>query len=336
MAEKQKKWYDKELKSRDGDVILLYGNDSKLEHQHAYEDEDYLWFGENKSVIFKDESWKNSPESDIFVSYLAKALSLPVLDVRPAIAIANNNNNSDVKGIIVENFQEKNGYVFSAADINVSDSFNTIDNIIKNLEHYKKELYESGYSEVVIDSNIETNLLKLFLLDYVTCEIDRNETNILFRLIEDEQGKATIQFGKIFDNSQAFFFTAHFAHKLKNLLNNETDFYQMVDQNYAPRLFFTPEENALLEFTCSLTPKIIEKVLQKPKLTEFLNKLINTNFDQVAVLIQKDNPEYKIPENKFNMAKKIFNHRVELLQKEFQKQQSQNKFKKNDETTMCY
>lgn len=325
VEDNKQKWYDKELKSRDGDVLLLYGKNSKLKYKHTYFGEDYIWFGQENKTIFKDESWKNSPESDLFVSYLAKLVDFPAVEVRPAIAIKDNGENSAVKGIIVENYKDSDdiAITFTAGDINKANRYNTVDNIIKNLKSQKEIMSEYAYiKSVKIDPNVETDLLKLFLIDYVTCEIDRNDGNILFYAVADEENNFVLKLGKIFDNSQAFFLTDSDYEKFEDAIYKDEKFNELVDKNYSPSLLFEAKENDFLEFTSVITPKLIEKVLKNPSLTEFYQKIIEVNFDNVLGLIKKDNPDYKESKIKFEIAKKVFNHRVNLLKQEFENQKS--------------
>ena len=325
MAEKQKKWYDKELISREGDVILLYGEGSQLKHNESIYDS-YIWFGSEDKAILKDDCWKNNATSEIFVSYLAKLLGLPSVEVRPAVAIKNAKEKEIIKGILVESYKMKDiAFSFKAEDANTGNKVNTVDNIIKNLQNYVEYLMDTKpyMASVALDPNLETDLLKLFVLDYITCEIDRNDGNILFYAFVDNEQNYTMKLGKIFDNSQAFFFTDDEYKKFKKYLKNDEKFNELVDKRYSPALIFEDEEDKLYEFTSVITPKLVSRILKNPEVFHFYEKIKTIKFEQILKLIHKDMPEYKIPKFKYEVAQKVFNHRKELLIKEMQLQKMQ-------------
>lgn len=285
-----------------------------------------FWLNERTKYYFKQNSNITDRDGEILYSYLAQQLDLEVVKVRPAIDVnVESRNKIGVEGIIVEHFAHElpnTDFVF-AYDLKYVDCEHSVENNLKGLKKYQNALLASGAKKVVLDKNIKLNLQKMFIMDFLTMQRDRHSANVVYFCTKQPDGTIFVRLGKIFDNSMVFDFCSPVLKRLAKYSMSKKAWGNYVDACYRPRFFLKQQDIRLYEdrekgenITKYHAKQIAALVQKDERIRDFYYKALNLSFDQVYSKIKKDMPQYKFDFSKIKLARIIWNHRVQVLQKQ--------------------
>lgn len=323
-----KKWYDKTLKSRSGEVLIVDGYGFNITDT----DDFYRWVDESPRTIFKEKNmFNNSVEGELLYSYMAKNIGLNAVTVRPALYFNGQDDYqgaSCVEGVIVEDFVEnrvKTMEILSSEFQNIKSSKSSIFLQLQGLKNLSSELKEKYLNCYINYAKIKKSLQKMFLLDFFTYQVDRHCANIAYTITLNK-GKVSVELAKIFDNSMIFYLSnMNEFYTLERMLleGNEKNFYKNADNVY--KTYFVDENPDELDEQISqskyLTKKIANLILHDKNYQNIYNNIKKLNLNEVISQIQQEIDGYKFPEEKLNIVKMLFSHRINKVEKQIKKLQ---------------
>ena len=351
MQEPIKNFYDKEQKTRQGEVIIRRGDGSfKIKDVHG---EEYFWVEDEPKYFFKQNNDVTDRDGEILYSYLASALGLDVVKVRPAVDVnAVKAPHQAKEGLIAQDYAHglDNTIMVHAYKLKDLEVYHSVEENLAAVQDYKETLMEIHRTrKVFVDKNLATSLEKMLVLDFLTLQEDRHSGNVVYTATKTEE-VIFIRLGKIFDNSMVFYFCAP---QTFNRLSNSFKLGQFewfnisVDDFYRPKFFFKkgddkkmPEDVAGNETTLYQTRQIARLAARNSVIDEFFKKADNLSFDSILETIKQDMPEYNIGKGKATLAKYMWQHRVNILrtaifEAKLTKNQKQQQTEQKPKTKVC-
>ena len=303
------KWFDKELLTKQGE-ILLYQKNKNIGFV------DNTWFHGERSLFFKPhyDNYISSPLGEIVYYYLSKEIGLNSLEVRPAYFITYNNEEiKNFNGSVSESFIGTNQKLILSCDFNkignsITETITSLKKYVQEMENLESLPVECNYEE------IEKDLKKVALLDYLTLNKDRHKGNLGF-LVTSTDTAITVTLAPVFDNAMIFYLNNNQQISYLSNCAAMKNFLSISDvlKTYLPLFTIKPVidfEESNREFS----KQVAGEIYINKEYKSCFHCLKEISFDKIYSEIQKDIPNFKLEYRQFVMMQAIFNNQVENIQ----------------------
>lgn len=327
-----KDWYKNELKSKEGKVILPADFGSK-----KYATEKHWLIGLKPSLYVKMDAIDDirsyfAPSfvvTEMIYAAFAQYMGADAVNVKPMEFVYKNGTIED--GMLVEDFVEnrETQTVVSAEDILriyskslskngsiITMCENTLPNHLAALDEFAKTFETKHGKPLIIDPDIESNLFRMILIDFVLLNKDRHTNNISY-ILEDKGSHSTIKLSKIYDNSLCLGMQEY--NKQKGTLRL-SDIIHDIKTDYKPLRFLADKPKSCF-VQINEHAQLIAKYLEKnPQYFGMYKKATEFNIENLKAIIKKQVPNYPIDNSFFKYAKKINSLMVKTLATQVVKQ----------------
>ena len=267
---------------------------------------------------------------------ICKIIKLPCAYYHLAV---NHTETIDIEGVITKNFNpfnltELSGYTLLDFYKNyIYDNYNgKFINLENTLLNYEKSLkcFASINGEVKIDIyNIMMNLKKMFIIDYLCAQSDRNWYNISFLL---DENKKILKLAPLYDNGNIFCWNHRVSllkHQYLVLKNNYKVNYMrdllkskfialgiksptsMIDPNNPKRSIKMKQTEKSMD---ALDNELVDMICESEELQKFLFDNFYPNNDILDKAFEKANKKYQdIPQILYNQSILIYKLRCKYL-----------------------
>lgn len=322
----KKKWYDKELKTLDGEMIVLVNNKAfNIEFdKDNHELIDKFWINENPRLLFKPQSHITSTFAEMFVSVFYNMFGLKTIQPRPAIAVMNNPSGvKAVEGILMEDFVKNRKLeqdVYCAEFVgksytrfhSVAEHYTSLFHFARQVEERYKHLYDVEFDSAQIDEGLKL----LVMLDYLTHSADRHKRNISY-IMKKQTDKIVVELSKIYDNGMSFELVGSNRKKLLNAIKgkNSKEFENLLNKGSSNLFTLTHKDYDYEEkmerdyyevVNQNLKKSLAKEIFYNKGLNKAFKKILNTGFFDIVEKIKEIVPEFKFNSDDLLLAESIF------------------------------
>lgn len=264
----------------------------------SYKSPHFKLFYNGKYIYFKTQESEDLRYNELICNEIAKRMKINCVEYDLAEL---KHDNITYKGLVSNNFVNNNQSFVACATY----SFGANDGlcgIIRNLEKFKKQ------NECNLDTEeIEFDLFKMIVFDYLTCQSDRHDCN--FGFILDNNGDIpTLKVAPLFDNELSFGFTS---------IKNFEDIFSIINLNlrFAPYNFNILNNNCIIGCENNeLAREIILYAKDKPQLLDYV-KFVIRDFNTINLGKSLQKKVVYIPNQKLQLVDNIIGiKKRELLQ----------------------
>lgn len=276
---------------------LIDNSKSDYHINRCFKSPHFKLFYNGKYIYFKTQPSIELCYNELICNEIAKQMKINCVEYNLAELT---HNKVCYKGLISDNFINKNQSYIECANFSFREN-DGLCGVLRNLDDYKlQKIYNFDRDEIELD------LFKMIIFDFITCQSDRHDCNFGFIVENSNNGIPTIKVAPLFDNELSFGSTCK---------RDLTDMWSIINLN----LRFTPYNYNRLNIECIMggesyetAREIIYYAKNKPHLVEYVKSILR-EFDTQNLHANLQKKNVVIPKKKLDMACNIIREKKREL-----------------------